>query len=398
VLLISLSTIAVVGCSKKQSSIDESLVNGNDVISVEIDKTTDITDNIASNEEITSEEITESNTENITDNTTENITEDNSVSESNETEAETAEAEQDKENSGNKEEDIEETTDDKEVKEEKPIESEPVVEKPSVDDKETKKEDKKDTEKDKKEDKKEDKKDTEKDKKDKVENNDKDNIDKDKKEPTATPTPKAEPTKKPTPTPTQKPKPTPTPKPTATPTPEPKPTEEPKPTKAPTNKAKTEKFYGVEIVGVDKFVSPKEGWNNNYEDLKELEAVLDEKYPHKEGLYVGTTEIEFSHLDSTSNALELVKSGDGYKIILRARLKVVNEYGIEDEAKLNRDMLKIFLMKITPEYETVYNDIYRDAEVDDVFSEDKWIKSGDVMVKVDMTADEGVVYKIKKAN
>ena len=385
VLLISLSTIAVVGCSKKQSSIDESLVNGNDVIGVEIDKTTDITDNIASNEEITSEEITESNTENITDNTTENITEDNSVSESNETEAETAEAEQDKENSGNKEEDIEETTDDKEVKEEKPIESEPVVEKPSVDDKETKKEDKKDTEKD---------------KKDKVENNDKDNIDKDKKEPTATPTPKAEPTKKPTPTPTQKPKPTPTPKPTATPTPEPKPTEEPKPTKAPTNKAKTEKFYGVEIVGVDKFVDPKEGWKNNFEDLSKLGDVLDEKYPDKSGLYIYSSRLEFSHLDSTSPAIILKANNNEYQLVIRARLNVVNEYGIEADAKLNRDMVKIFLMKITPEYETVYKAVYDSAETDNThgINTKTYTKIGDVMIKVDLDSDEGVVYKIKKAN
>ena len=224
---------------------------------------------------------------------------------------------------------------------------------------------------------------------------------------TPTPTPKVEPTKKPTPKPEKKDTPTPTPKAeptkkpekkdTPTPTPKAEPTKKPEKDKGSDKKAKTEKFYGVEIVGVDKFVSPKEGWNNNYEDLKELEAVLDEKYPHKEGLFIGASEITFSHGDSTSNALELVKNGDGYKVILRARLKKVYDWNLENEAELNRNILKVVLMKITPNYSEVYDIIYRHAEEDSsLVSKKEWTVVGDVSIKYE-SGDGYLAYYIKEA-
>ena len=216
-------------------------------------------------------------------------------------------------------------------------------------------------------------------------------------EPTLVPTkkPTPEPTKKPTPAPTKKP--TPTPKPVEKPTEKPTPTPTPKPTPKPVREAKIEEFYGVEIVGTDKFVPPTtKDWGNYDEDLFDLRDSLKDKYPHKEGLFVGSSNITFSHTDSTQKTLELKRNKDGYEVILRGRLEVQYEGSSERDAQLSRDILKIYLMKITPEYETVYQDIYTDFEVDYVFSETKWTQSGDTMIKVDMSGD-GVTYIIKPA-
>lgn len=211
--------------------------------------------------------------------------------------------------------------------------------------------------------------------------------------------PTPEPTKKPTPEPTKKPTPTPKPveKPTEKPTPTPTPKPTPKPTKAPVKEAKTEEFYGVNIVGTDKFrPTNKDKWADN-NDLHDLRDALKEKNPHAEGLFIGSSSITFSHGDSTHSVLELRRGKDGYEVILRGRLEVQYEGSSEREAQLSRDILKIYLMKITPEYETLYEDIYTDAEVDYVFSETEWIQSGDTLVKVEVKKGE-VTYKIKSAN
>lgn len=215
--------------------------------------------------------------------------------------------------------------------------------------------------------------------------------------PTEKPTP--EPTKKPTPTP--KPVEKPTEKPTPTPTPKPTPTPTPKPTPKPVGEAKTEEFYGVDIVGTDKFrPTNKDKWADN-NDLHDLRDALKEKNPHAEGLFVGSASITFSHTDSTQRTLELRRGNDGYEVILRGRLEVQYEGESEREAQLSRDILKIYLMKITPEYETLYEAIYDSFETSDNhgINTDTYTTIGDTKVKVDMKKDKkGVVYIIKPAN
>jgi len=216
-------------------------------------------------------------------------------------------------------------------------------------------------------------------------------------EPTLVPTkkPTPEPTKKPTPEPTKKP--TPTPKPVEKPTEKPTPTPTPKPTPKPVGEAKTEEFYGVDIVGTDKFrPTNKDKWADN-NDLHDLRDALKDKYPHKEGLFIGSSNITFSHTDSTQKTLELRRNKDGYEVILRGRLETQFEEESEKEAQLSRDILKIYLMKITPEYEEVYDIIYRHAEHDSsLISKEEWTNVGDISIKY--TSGKGhLTYFIEEA-
>ena len=163
--------------------------------------------------------------------------------------------------------------------------------------------------------------------------------------------------------------------------------------------AKIEEFYGVEIIGTDKFVPPTtKDWGNYDEDLFDLRDALKEKNPHAEGLFIGSANITFSHTDSTQDTLELRKNKDGYEVILRGRLEVQYEGSSEREAQLSRDILKIYLMKITPEYEEVYEAIYDSWEGDEIYGidEDSWTTIGDTKVKYESGGGYGI-YHIKSA-